>query len=136
MLVGDRDQGREGRGIEAGTQSAAMLTRLAQIELSQGKLAAAGALLRDATTLLPTWSPPWLLWGAVAEREGKPVEALPRYEKAVALAPNDAAALLHLGRLRLKQGDTARGRRDLEEALRLAPTSPVGREARRLLGSP
>jgi Flp pilus assembly protein TadD len=89
--------------------------------------------LSEATRLLPDWPPSWLLWGAVAEREGGFTDALARYEKAVALAPNDATALLHLGRLRLKQGDPARAREELERASRLAPGSPAAREARRLL---
>jgi cytochrome c-type biogenesis protein CcmH/NrfG len=72
----------------------------------------------------------------VGEREGHAADALARYEKAVALAPNDASALLHLGRLRLKQGDAARARETLEKATRVAPGSPAAREARRLLAVP
>ena len=76
------EEDRLRRGIEAGTLSAAMLTRLAQIEMSSGRLAAADGRLREATRLLPDWPTSWLLWGAVAEREGKATDALARYEKA------------------------------------------------------
>jgi choline-sulfatase len=124
------------RGAAAGTQSAVLLTRLAQLELAQGQLADAGARLREATSLWPAWPPPWLLWGAVAEREGKTIDALARYQRALALAPDDPDALLHAGRLRLRHGDVAQARRELEAAVRLAPGSASGREARRLLALP
>jgi tetratricopeptide (TPR) repeat protein len=127
------EEDRLRRGLEAGTLSGAMLTRLAQIEMAQSRLAQADGHLREATRLLPDWSPPWLLWGAVAEREAKGPDALARYEKAVALAPRDATALLHLGRLRLKQGDSVRAREELERAVRIAPGSAAAREARRLI---
>ena len=78
----------------------------------------------------------WLLWGAVAERDGRSAEALSRYERAVHLAPRDPAALLHLGRLRLRQGDAARARAELGEVIRLAPGSAPAREAGRLLTAP
>jgi arylsulfatase A-like enzyme/tetratricopeptide (TPR) repeat protein len=130
------EEDRLRRGIAAGTQSATMLTRLAQIEMGQGKLADAGGHLREATALLPDWSPSWLLWGAVAERGGQVPDALARYEKAVALAPRRGGAAA-LGRLRLKAGAAPQARRELESAARLAPGSAVAREARRLLeGTP
>ena len=100
------------RGAAAGTESAALLTRLAQLELSAGALALAEGHLREATALTPDFPTAWLLWGAVAERQGRTADALRRYERAVRLAPRDPVALLHLGRLRLAQGDAAAARGD------------------------
>jgi choline-sulfatase len=123
------------RAAGAGTESTPVLTRLAQLELSAGDLPAAERRLHEATRLTPDFTAAWLLWGAVAERDGRVAEALARYLRAERLAPRDPAALLHLGRLRLRQGEAA-GRADLEAVVRLAPSSSAAREARRLLGSP
>jgi hypothetical protein len=54
----------------------------------------------------------------------------------VTLSPRDPVALLHLGRLRLKAGDRAAARAELESVVRLSPGSSAAREARRLLAAP
>lgn len=123
------------RAADAGTESTPVLTRLAQLELAAGDLSGAERHLRDAVALTPDFSAAWVLWGAVAERDGRNPAALQRYQRATRLAPRDAVALLHLGRLRLRLGESA-GRADLEGAVRLAPASSAAREARRLLGTP
>ena len=124
------------RAADAGTESVALLTRLGQLELAAGALPLAEGHLRDATALTPDFPTAWLLWGAAAERAGRPADAVSRYERAVRLAPRDAIALLHLGRLRLKQGDATAARAALESVVRLAPRSAPAREAERLLAAP
>jgi arylsulfatase A-like enzyme/Flp pilus assembly protein TadD len=124
------------RGAEAGAGSTALLARLGQLELAAGAFPLAEGHLREATGLTPDFPTAWLLWGAVAERAGRPADALQRYERAVRLSPRDPVALLHLGRLRLKQGDAAAAHAELESVVRLAPGSAPAREAQRLLGAP
>ena len=100
------------RGAEAGTESAALLTRLAQLELSAGALPLADGHLREATALTPDFPTAWLLWGAVAERQGRSGgRAVSATSARSRLAPRDPVALLHLGRLRLEAGRRGRGAR-------------------------
>jgi predicted Zn-dependent protease len=119
--------------VAAGTASALIRTRLGQIEMAGGDLAAADSHLRIAAGLVPDLAFTWLLWGDLAEARRRPTEALLRYRKAAAIEPASAVILLRLGRLELRTGAAAEGRRHLERAAALAPGSPEGREARRLL---
>jgi Flp pilus assembly protein TadD len=123
------------RAADAGTESGPLLARLGQLELAAGDFDGAERHLREATALAPELSSAWVLWGACAERAGRPADARARYERATRLAPRDAVARLHLGRLRLQQGDAA-GRADLAAVVSLAPSSSAAREARRLLAAP
>ena len=88
------------RGEAAGTQSGAILSRLAQLELAAGDLAAAERHAREATRLVPDFAPAWWLWGEVAEKQQQPAEALVRFEKAIALGLADPRAAARLDRLR------------------------------------
>jgi arylsulfatase A-like enzyme/Tfp pilus assembly protein PilF len=123
------------RGLAAGTASAAILARLAQLDLAAGDLAQAEGRLAEATALAPAWPPAWLVWGEVAERRGRSDEALARYAKAIELDPRSAPALLRAGRLLLRAGRAAGGRALLERLLALAPRPPEAAEAARLLAT-
>jgi tetratricopeptide (TPR) repeat protein len=122
-------------GVAAGTSSALIHTRLGQIESGTGDLAAADSHYRIATELSPGWALAWALWGETLEALNRPTNALERYRKASTIEPENAGHLLRLGRLYLGTGQKARGRALLERAAALAPDSPEGREARRLLAS-
>jgi choline-sulfatase len=124
------------RAADAGTDSAVVFTRLAELEIAAGLLPAGGDDLEQAIRIAPGWVPAWLRWGELAERQGKQEEALARYLRAEAADPRNADACLHLGRLLLRRGESARARRHLDRALALDPGSPAGREAQRLLGEP
>jgi len=123
------------RAAEAGTGSAALLTRLAQVESARGEVPAADGHLREATTLLPAFAPAWLEWGALAERGEHDADALGRYERAAAADATDPTPFLRLGRLHLRRRETAQARRDLEKAAAARPGSAEAREARRLLAT-
>ncbi len=122
--------------VAAGSSSGTIRARLGQIETAAGDLVAADGHLRAATELAPELALAWLLWGANAEAADRPSDALVRYQRAADLEPANVAVLLRLGRLQLRSGATVEGRRHLERAVRLAPASPAGREARRLLEEP
>jgi arylsulfatase A-like enzyme/Flp pilus assembly protein TadD len=135
-LAGSTDQGRQvlRKAVEAGTDSAVLLTELARLETDP---AAADRYLGEATRLLPGLASAWLLWGERAEAQGNLDAARLRYLKAVGAAPADASALLHLGRLLLRRGEAGEGRSYLERAVALDPRSPAAQKARRLLaGAP
>jgi choline-sulfatase len=88
------------QGEAAGTESGAILSRLAQLEIAAGDLAAAEAHAARATRLVPEFGPAWWLWGEVAEKRGQVREAVARYEKAVALGVADPRALARLDQAR------------------------------------
>lgn len=71
--------------VEAGTSSAFLLTRLAQIELQRGDVAGADGHLAAATRLLPEFSTAWKLWAEVARRQNDPAAAAERAARAAAL---------------------------------------------------
>lgn len=71
--------------VEAGTTSAFLLTRLAQIELQRGDVAGADGHLAEATRLLPEFSTAWKLWAEVARRQNDPAAAAERAARAAAL---------------------------------------------------
>jgi len=123
------------RAVESGTASAAILTRLAQIELAAGKTSAAEAHGAEAVGLMPEFGAGWWTWGEVAEKADRPRDAITRYEKAVATGFRDPRALLQLGRLLLAEGRTDSARRHLAEASSAGGASPVAAEARRLLAT-
>jgi choline-sulfatase len=121
------------RAAEAGADSGVLWTELARLEIEAGDPAAAERDLAAATALLPGLAPAWLLWGERAEASGDLDEARLRYLRAVAADPTDPSSLLHLGRLLLRRGETAEGRRYLERAAAAGSRTPAGQEARRLL---
>ena len=98
------------RAVAAGTSSAAILARLAQIETAAGELDAAERHAAEATSLVPEFAAGWWVSGDVAQKRNSRGEAIRRYEKAVSLGVGDARAYLELGKLLLaeKRADAAR----------------------------
>jgi tetratricopeptide (TPR) repeat protein len=76
--------------VDAGTESAAVFARLAQLDQAQGDLESADRALLRASELAPGWALPWLVWGDLAERQGRVSAALDRYRRAAAIAPDAA----------------------------------------------
>jgi len=66
----------------------------------------------------------WVDLGVLHEREGAQAEALAAYQAALALRPQDVAALHYAGRAELAAGHAERARELLGEAARLAPEQP------------
>ena len=77
------------RAVKAGTSSAHVLSRLAQIEVAAGELPAAEAHAAEAVALMPDMGVAWWVYGDVARQAGKKREAIARYEKALALGFGD-----------------------------------------------
>jgi tetratricopeptide (TPR) repeat protein len=119
------------RADAAGTDSAQVLSRLAQIEVERGDAAAAEGHAGRAVTLAGEFAPPWWVWGAAAEKLGRRADAAVRFMKAVELGLDSPVALLHLGRLLQQQGRATEARPYLERAA--AAGGPTAAEAMRLL---
>jgi choline-sulfatase len=122
------------RAEEAGTDSAAILARLAQLELSEGRLEDAQRHSDASIRLLPSFAQGWWVAGEVAERRGAATRALESYARAIELGVTDARALVRLGRLQRQAGREQEARRSLRRAAELGGETAVGRDARRLLG--
>jgi choline-sulfatase len=124
------------RGEAAGTRSAAIQTRLAQLELASGRTEEAARHADDAVRWMPDVGMAWWVAGEVEEKKGHADAAIERYEKAALLGFGDSSALVHLGRLLLEHGRAADGRAYLQRAIALGPGTPSADEARRLLAAP
>jgi tetratricopeptide (TPR) repeat protein len=123
------------RAVAAGTSSAAILARLAQIEMAARELDAAERHAAEATALVPEFGPGWWISGDVAQKSNRRSEAARRYEKAVALGFGDARAYLELGKVLLAEKRTDAARRYLERAAASEGASPAAAEARRILST-
>jgi arylsulfatase A-like enzyme/Flp pilus assembly protein TadD len=121
------------RAVAAGTSSAAILARLAQIETAAGDLGAAERHASEATGLVPEFAAGWWVSGEVAAKSGRRREAIARYEEAVRLGFGDARAYVELAKLLLAEKQTDAARRYLERAATAGGSSPAASEARRLL---
>ena len=120
------------RAVAAGTSSAAILARLAQIEIASGELDAAERHAAEATGLMPEFGAGWWVWGDVAQKANRRREAVQRYEKAIALGFGDARAYLEIGKLLLAEKRMDAARSYLERAAATGG-SAAAVEARRLL---
>ncbi len=100
--AGRAEEEREllGKAVATGTASARIRTRLGQLDTAAGRLDEADVHLRKATVLAPEWTLPWFLWGKVAEAQKKTGDAVERYRRVVALAPQSAEG--HEARRRLE----------------------------------
>jgi arylsulfatase A-like enzyme/Tfp pilus assembly protein PilF len=88
------------RAVAAGTDSALVWSRLAQLELLAGDSAAAARAADEATRLVPELAQAWLVRGRVAEKRGRAREAVGYYQKAIALGLTDPQLAQHVDRLR------------------------------------
>ena len=124
------------RGEASGCRSAAILARLARLELEAGDTAEAGRHADEAVRRMPDVGEAWWIAGDVEEKKGHIQAALDRFEKAAALGYGDPQSLVHLGKLLLEAGRAADARSYLRRAIALGPGSPAAEDARRLLEAP
>jgi arylsulfatase A-like enzyme/Flp pilus assembly protein TadD len=120
--------------VAAGSSSATVLTRLAELDLAAGDADAADRDLQEAVRVEPKWAPAWLLMGNRADTAGRTAEARDDWRRAAAFAPDDPRPLLLLGRSYLQSGQRDEAKRYLQRVIDLAPDSDSGKQARLLLG--
>ena len=121
------------KGEAAGTRSAAILTRMAELELSSGELAQAESHAALAVQLMPEVPAAWRVAGEVAEKQGNRRLAIERLERSLRLAPSDLPTLVRVGVLLIGSGRAPDARPYLERAVALGGQSPSAETARRLL---
>jgi arylsulfatase A-like enzyme/Tfp pilus assembly protein PilF len=119
------------RAEAAGTESALVLSRLAQIEVARGQAAAGEGHAGRAVKLTPEFAPAWWVWGEAAEKQARAADAATRFTRAVELGLASPGALLHLGRVLHQLGRASEARPYLERALRSG--GPTAAEAKKLL---
>ena len=127
------EKGTLERAEASGARSAAVLTRLAQIERQQGRLEEAGRHAEEAVRRMPDVGAAWWVAGEVEESKGNLPAAIDRFERAAGLGYGDPRALVHLGRLLLDAGRAADARAYLQRAIALGPGTPSAEDARRLM---
>ena len=98
---------------------------LAQVLYEQGKLEEALGELTEGLEQDPTNGKQHYHRGFVLDRLGRRPEAVPEYEKAIQLSPQDFMPYTSLGDLLFSLGGTDRGEELLLKAAELAPLSPV-----------
>jgi Flp pilus assembly protein TadD len=103
---------------------------LANIRIEQEKYDEAEALLAEALKHNPEQPEVLVNLGAVAEKRGRPAQAMSLYRRALAQSES-ANALANLGSLHLQQGELDQAERAFRRAIEVEPTSA---RAHRLLG--
>lgn len=111
------------RALEGDRSLAAAHTVLAIVAARQGQGAQAGEHYAAAAKLAPAEGTTLNNYGAWLCGAGKPAEALPYFDRAVAdrAYPTPAAALANAGTCALRAGQPVRAERDLRNALALDP---------------
>jgi len=98
-----------------------------------GQVADAREQLQIAMEMEPNNPEPIFSLGSLLEKTGKPLEAIPLYEKAVALDDSYVIAHARLGMLYLENGREEEAREQFEAALKWNKFSPEAREGMELL---
>ncbi|MEK7746557.1 MAG: tetratricopeptide repeat protein, partial [Elusimicrobiota bacterium] len=110
------------------------LFHLGKVYWERGDLARARVRFSKAAELSPSDPDIQVFLGLIEERAGRPRDAVPHYEKALALRPGDAAAKYAYARLLIKLERTRGAELLLAEFLRLWPKDPAAPLARAALG--
>jgi Flp pilus assembly protein TadD len=133
-------EGREAEGvlewrkaIELNARHPSAHFNLAKLCLEKGRLGDAQRHLANAMASDPRDADSWVLRGVLAERLGKPSEAVESYRRALENRPWDAAAHFNLGRLSLAAGRLAEARKHFGEYLVLAPEADDSAQIRGLV---
>lgn len=101
--------------------------RRAEVLETLGRDSDAGALLKAATTSTAATADDWTRLGDWHRRSDRFRDSVLAYDKAIALAGDDAGWGLYFlrGSMNERGGDWAAGERDLREALRRSPDEPI-----------
>ncbi len=99
--------------------------RVAELEFSFGKVDEASAALNKALQLSPNNAQAVALQGYLQAAKNRYVEARKSFDNAIALDGSLGNAWLGRGLIRIKKGDVAGGRKDLETAAALEPNRAI-----------
>lgn len=105
---------------DAGVDQDEILRRVVELH-ERGEMNAAMQILEDSVRQWPRADRLWNELGVLRMRCGAWERARPAFDEAIIVNPSDAGYRLNRGQLRMKMGDGAGARSDLQEALRRAP---------------
>jgi Tfp pilus assembly protein PilF len=110
------------RAIQLDPQNEFAYYNLGVISQNQGDLVGAESSYRNAISIDPNFVEALFNLAIIRADAGAPEEAITLYEHVIKVKPDDAEAHLNLGFLLIDQGSEARGRAELDEAVRLDPS--------------
>lgn len=93
--------------------------------LFEHDLEGATEALEELSRMAPEDGAVWHNLATVHQRAGRPVEAIPHYERSLRLRPDAAHTWVQLGHAQRDAGDVAGARRSWEQAGSLAPDDPL-----------
>ena len=93
-------------------------TNLGSMFLRADNLAEARRHFKISVTLAPEWAPGWINLGVVEYREGRPVEALKAYARALEAEPSNSSALANIAAIHRDRGDLDAAESALKAAAR------------------
>ena len=99
--------------------------RVAELEFSFGRIQAAREAVRRSLELAPRNAQAMTLQGFILAAENRIEEAINAFDKGIALDGANGNAWLGRGLCRIKQGDLARGRADLQVAVTVEPQRAI-----------
>jgi Flp pilus assembly protein TadD len=106
---------------------------IAEVELQRGNLEAGKAALDKIPADKVTDPQPYLNLGILSINAKKPAEAVPAFDKAIAIKPDLADAYYYRGLARMQLKKNAEAKADFQKALELAPNGPDANDIRDLL---
>jgi len=123
--LGERDRAAEdfdrslSLPLEPEARYVALVNRAVLVEFAQGRVEAAGDLLREAHGILPTDGKALLALARLEDGAGRSTQAIELLDQAVEVAPQDSAAYRQRGELHANSGDFVAAERDLRAAAAL-----------------
>lgn len=118
------------RAVQIDPRNAAAHRVFGELALDAGDALLAEEELREAARLDPHNADAWYLLGSLySQQQGGAARARESLERAVRLAPHSGPARRDLAALLIRYGAFADAERHIREALRLAPSDPVGHAA-------
>jgi len=108
---------------------------VAELELQKGNLEAGRAALDKVPPDKMTDPQPYLNVGILLMNKKNPKEALPAFDRAIAIQPDLADAYYYRGLCHMQLKENAAARADLRKALELAPSGPDAKDIQDLLKS-
>jgi Flp pilus assembly protein TadD len=106
---------------------------IAEVELQRGNLEAGRAALEKIPPEKVTNPQPYLNIGILAINAKKPDEAVPAFDRAIAIKPDLPDAYYYRGLARMQLKKNAEAKADFQKALELAPDGPDAKDIRDLL---
>jgi tetratricopeptide (TPR) repeat protein len=118
---------------EKDPQDSSAWMMIAEVELQRGNLEAGKAALEKIPPDKVTNPQPYLNIGILAINTKKPEEAVPAFDRAIAIKPDLADAYYYRGLARMQLKKNAEAKADFQKALELAPNGPDAKDIRDLL---